>query len=88
VNGTFLLILIANAVTLVVSAVATFRRPILSYVLVTALAFVASICAFLQFATGESSILSSISTLLLLATIIWRALLNATERAKAHKDKG
>lgn len=87
-NGTFLLVLIANVVTLAVSAVATFRRPIFSYLLVTGLAFVASFYAFLQFVTDESSILSSISTILLLATIIWRALLNAIDRAKAHKDRG
>lgn len=84
-NGAFLLTLLANLVTFAVCAVAAIRRPILSYFLVTGLAFLASACALWQLVVGSPTILSSISTILLLATLIWRAVLNASERAKERR---
>ena len=86
-SGALPLILLANFLTFAVCAAATLRRPILSYFLVTGLAFVATGCALWQLITGSPSILSSISTLLLLVTIVWRAILNATDRAKVDKDR-
>jgi len=87
----FFAIVLANVATLIITLVATLRRPIPTYFMITAMALVASGLSLAQLIVARGSILATASTILLVATLIWRSILNAIEKGERrirHKSTG
>ena len=67
----FVVILLANSLTLVITIVAAIKRPRLSYMLIGAVALCASFFALQQVVTGQGNPFALLCTVLLIITIAW-----------------
>ncbi len=67
----FVVTLLANSLTLVITIVAAVKRPILSYKLIVGVAFGATLFALQQVVTGQGSPLALLFTALLIVMIAW-----------------
>ena len=72
----FELMLLFNAITLVITAAAAMRRPILSYRLIVLVAFCATGLSLHQVITGRANVLTLWVTALLVAAMTGRIALN------------
>jgi hypothetical protein len=67
----FLVILVANSITLAISVVAAIKRPSLSYMLIGAVALCSTLFALQQVVTGRANPVGLIFTALLIIMIAW-----------------
>jgi len=67
----FVAILLANLLTLVITIVAAVKRPILTYKLIGAVAFGATLFALHQVITGQGNPFAVIFTIILIVMVAW-----------------
>jgi hypothetical protein len=67
----FLVILLANSLTLVITIVAAIKRPILSFKLIGGVALCATLFALHQVVTGQGNPFALLFTALLIVMIAW-----------------
>jgi hypothetical protein len=67
----FVVILLANSLTLVITIVAAIRRPILSYKLIAVVALCATLFALHPVVTGHGNPFALMFTALLIVMIAW-----------------
>jgi hypothetical protein len=67
----FVIILLANSLTLVITIVAAIKRPILSYMLIGVVALCATLFALRQVLTGHGNPFTLLFTALLIIMIVW-----------------